>query len=197
MKTIKNLSLFLVIFYHTNVSGEILNIPENTTSTQTTSQLGAYSEVQMNNNSTLEINQDFTDSYGGSLEMAIGQQGGNLTIDADGAAITLTGDTNISGVVTINSGALEGNISPSALLVLNPNTAYVLHADKIIKSLSGTANSVVDLGTNNLTIGRQGASVNPETYSGNITGTGGVIIDGGIQLTLNGENTYTGVTTIS
>jgi autotransporter-associated beta strand protein len=125
------------------------------------------------------------------------QSGGNLTIDIGDAAIILTGDTNISGAVTINSGALEGNISPFTLLVLDPNTAYVLHADKIIKSLSGTANSVVDLGTNNLTIGKQGTSVNPETYSGNITGTGGVIIDGDIQLALNGENTYTGDTTIN
>lgn len=197
MKIIKNLSLLFLLFCHTNVLSNTLNIPANTKSVQTTSDLAQYSEVQLNTNSTLDINQNFTDSYGGSLEMAIGQQGGNLTIDAAGAAITLTGDTNISGVVTIQSGALEGNISPSALLVLSPNTAYVLHADKIIRSLSGTADSVVDLGTNNLTIGRQGASVNPETYSGNITGTGGVIIEGGIQLTLNGENTYTGDTTIN
>ena len=112
---------------------------------------------------------------------------GTLTINGTG---TYTGVTTISnGTLTLSGGnaiADTGSVSISTEGILN------LGASETIGSLSGAGN--VTLGSNTLTIGVTSGNT---TFTGAISGTGDLVKDGAGALTLSGNSTYSGTTTIS
>lgn len=118
---------------------------------------------------------------------------GGLTIAA--GSQTLTGVNTYSGQTTIASGAtlsLSGAGSIAASSGVAVNGTFDISAAPVgatTGSLSG--NGHVILGGETLTIA-QGSG----TFSGDIAGTGGLVVTGGTQV-LSGVNTYTGGTTVA
>ncbi|BAN47411.1 Ig-like domain-containing protein [Metapseudomonas resinovorans] len=104
---------------------------------------------------------------------------GTLTLTGNN---TYTGATNVSaGGLTVNriGGALDDNTSVTVAAGANLTVA----ADETIDALSGAG--TVALGTSALTIGINGTS---STFSGAITGSGALALDGGGTFTLTGSN---------
>lgn len=157
-------------------------------------------------NSTLNLN---------GVDLQIGQVGagagnvrfqqaingtGNLTKVESGIAI-IAAVANFSGNININGGTLQlglANVIPNASQVnLNAvGATFDLNgfADTI-GALSGVAGSTVTLGANGaLTVGGSGSTT---TFSGLIAGGGSLTKAGAGTFTLDGNNTYTGATTVS
>jgi len=121
---------------------------------------------------------------------------GGLTIA--GGTETLTGTSTFTGVTTIASGTLvlTSGSSIASSGILNQGTLDIsVQSNTLVSiltkigSLSGSGNVI--LGSNTLVLS------NPaDTFSGTISGNGGLTILGGSE-TFSGVNTYTGVTTIS
>ncbi len=117
--------------------------------------------------------------------------------------LTLTGTNSFSGASTITAGRL---IAGSATAIGN-NAAYTLsNTSGAILDLNGyniglgslagggTSGGNVALGGGTLTAGIDDTST---VYGGIISGTGGLTKIGGGTMTLSGNNSYTGTTTIS
>ena len=108
-----------------------------------------------------------------------------------------TGSTAITGgtLALTGSGTLGVN---SAVTLTGAGSTLDLSASTIfpaIGSLSGSAGTVVNTGTNILSFGGNDM---PTLFSGNINGAGGGILKTGAGMTiLNGVDTYTGSTTVS
>jgi fibronectin-binding autotransporter adhesin len=155
----------------------------------------------LKNDGTLIFNRSNDSSYSGVLSGsgALVQQGtGTLTISG---ANTYTGATYIR-----NSGTLNANVA-NALPTANGRSAVImddtgpggstlsLAASQLIASLTGAADSLVSLLTGtSLTVG---ASTGTATFTGVISGDGGLTKDGASTQTLTGDNYYTGGTTLN
>lgn len=102
------------------------------------------------------------------------------------------GDTEIDSDAKLAAGATN-SLAPDSVVEMTDETSslYLNNFDNTIGALSG--DGLVDLGTAILTMG----SVDSTTFSGVITGTGGINKVGDTTLTLEGTNTYQGITTIS
>jgi len=139
---------------------------------------------------------------------------GTLTIDgavsgaggltkAGAATLLLSGNNTYAGPTTINAGTLRvaggnGIGDTSAVTLANVGSA-VLNLNgtsETIGSLAGggAAGGNVTLGAGTLTAGGDNTST---TYSGVISGTGGLAKNGTGTLTLARANTYTGATTVN
>jgi len=143
------------------------------------------------------------DSYGqtatftGVFYDATAEGSGPLTItnSLTGGSVTFAGDNSYTGLTTINNGAVLaltsfGGIAASSGLKDNgtfdiSNTWY----GASVKTLSG--NGTVSLGGQTLILTNASS-----TFTGVISGTGGLLVEGGIE-TLGGANSYTGLTAIS
>ncbi|HEU64734.1 MAG TPA: hypothetical protein ENH96_05050 [Chlamydiae bacterium] len=150
----------------------------------------------------LSIDQTAVRSYLGTFTDAAITSG----ITKDGSSnLTLGGDSSAgySGNTIINAGKLilndAGDISNGATLTITSPGIFALETatptTKGINQLSGTGN--IELNTNSLTI-TQGTG--PTSYSGIISGTGGIEKAGANNLTFDNATTahsYTGGTTIS
>jgi autotransporter-associated beta strand protein len=119
-----------------------------------------------------------------------------ITDNAGGGSLTLTGDGNdYSGWTTISGGAVlaledSGTIAESSGLT-NNGTFDISGADSSVYIVTLDGSGSVILGEQSL-----GLSSGAGTFSGTISGTGGLaLITGGETLT--GVNTYTGYTTIT
>ncbi|MBC7580511.1 MAG: autotransporter domain-containing protein [Tardiphaga sp.] len=121
---------------------------------------------------------------------------GPLTKSGTGTLI-VQGSSNYSGATNLNAGTLRAD----ALNVFSANSAYAVASgaildlanfDQAIGSLAGAGS--VTLGTATLTAGRDN---NSTTYSGVISGTGGLTKSGTGTLALSNANTYTGTTTVN
>ena len=127
--------------------------------------------------------------------------GGGLTISG-GSAETLAGTNTYTGATTINGGTLAlsgtGSIATSSGVSLATAGTFDISQTTLgasITTLSDTGSGQagkVKLGSQTLTI-TNGST----TFSGVISGGGGLTISGGSAETLAGTNTYTGATTIT
>ena len=118
--------------------------------------------------------------------------GGGLTVS--GGTETLTGVNGFTGLTTIDSGATlklagAGSIAQSAdPLVIGTFDISGAAGDVSVISLSGSGHVV--LGSNTLIL-----TTAADTFSGHISGSGGLTIAGGSEV-LTGFSTYSGATTI-
>lgn len=131
---------------------------------------------------------------------------GNLVLSGSGG---YTGPTSVNGGVVSFTGGYTPTDTSGALIVNNPNrgagNAVVLNlsttAPSSVGSLSGTTSTPAS-GTNTTTINNGGQlfTVNQATagsYDGVIEGAGGLTKNGSAALTLTGDNSYSGATTVN
>ncbi|GAA5622250.1 hypothetical protein Brsp04_02136 [Brucella sp. NBRC 12952] len=141
------------------------------------------------NTKTSWIGADFTDA------MTIGSKitGTGYLIKNGTGTLTLTGMNTYSGTTTIRGGTLalsgQGRINASSAVVVNGILDVSAAASAQINNLSGTGTVV--LGGRSLLISNAAS-----TFSGNISGTGGINISSGTQV-LSGQNSFTGGAGIS
>ena len=111
--------------------------------------------------------------------------------------LTLSATNTYRGVTTVSTGTLQAGAadafgSNSAVTVAAGATLGLNDYSQSIGSLAGAGN--VTLGSGTLTAGGDNAST---TFSGTISGSGGLTKQGAGTTTLSGTNTYTGATTVS
>lgn len=133
-----------------------------------------------------------TTSFGG----AINGTGGGLTkvgsgITTLGGSSSQTGATRVQ-VGTLRAGSTTGFSPSSTVAVSSGATLDLNNHSNTIASLSGAG--VVSLGSATLSLGGDNTST---TFTGGITGSGGMIKNGTGTFSLNGTNTYTGATTVA
>ncbi|PHX98997.1 MAG: hypothetical protein CK530_06615, partial [Planctomycetaceae bacterium] len=155
---------------------------------------------------------------------AISGSGGSITKNGTGGILNLSGNNTFTGGVTINQGTVQlGN--PTALgtgtltfsgagatidssfgnLINANNNAVALNAD-----FTFTGTQALNLGTGNVTLGTASTATsttrtitvntNPLTLGGVIANSGtttGLAKAGNNTLLLNGQNTYTGLTSVT
>ena len=143
---------------------------------------------------TFTYNDDITDQTGsGGTGPNAGSGGLTLGVVGKTAGIVLLGGNNtFSGATTINSGTLQGNLSPNSTLTLSNGTTYNLSGNQTSGGLAGEG--TVSLGANTLSTG--GNNTDSE-FSGIIEGVGSLTKTGTGNFTLSGKNTYAGGTIIS
>ena len=126
----------------------------------------------------------------GTSGLIIGSGGGN-TIVLSGANAYI-GATTINGNGTVQSGANEVIPDGSAVTIDAATTVNLAGHSETIGSLQGAGK--VMLGNAVLTTGGNNQST---TFGGILSGDGGLVKTGSGELTLSGDNTYTGPTTIN
>jgi autotransporter-associated beta strand protein len=127
---------------------------------------------------------------------------GGLTKTGTGIT-TLAGANTYSGLTTVNAGTLAievgGSIAQSSAVNLSASGASLDLAsagNQIIKDLTGVNGTTLVLGitaSNVLTVGTS----NSTTFAGIASGNGGLAKQGSGTLTVSGNNTYTGETTVN
>ncbi len=142
------------------------------------------------NSGTIIFNQSGAHSYGGAVS-------GAGAVEKDGAGeFTFTGGgKTYTGATNIKAGIFKSNsaiTNASAVSILAGATLDLNNRNEIVGSIAGGGQII--MGTANLTSGGDNTST---IFSGNISGTGGNFNKAGTgTLTLSGNNTYTGVTTV-
>ncbi|WP_034408861.1 Ig-like domain-containing protein, partial [Comamonas thiooxydans] len=121
---------------------------------------------------------------------------GSGTLTKSGAStLTLSGSNTHSGAVSLSAGGLTlsggSAIGNNSAVTQSASTTLTLSSDETIGSLAGTGSVVLNAG---LTTGSDNTST---TYAGAISGLFGLTKAGSGTLTLTGNNTYTGATTVS
>jgi autotransporter-associated beta strand protein len=113
-----------------------------------------------------------------------------------GGTVTLGGVNTYSGTTAVVAGTLAtaaGNVIGDASTVdVSSGATFALGGSDAIAALRGSG--TVSIGAHTLTVGGAGDS---GTFSGNITGSGGLTKVGGGALTLSGAVGFTGTTTVS
>ena len=141
---------------------------------------------------------------GGTLTLAnasgvfSGAMSGNGGLTINGGSLTLTGTNTYTGTTNISAGTLQlsgtGQLAPTTAVV--DNGIFDIHNISVTSTTIGdlSGNGQVFLGNHTLMLG----TANSTTFSGVISGTDGSIqYQGTGTLTLSGNNTYTGTTTIN
>jgi fibronectin-binding autotransporter adhesin len=143
------------------------------------------------NNGTFAINRSDTFTFGGVISGsgAFQQNGTGTTVFT--AANTYTGGTIINaGTLRLGPG---GSLAPTGALTVNTGGTFDLNSfNQTIGSLAGAGN--VTLGAGTLTTGNDNTST---TFSGAISGTGGLTKIGAGTLVLTGTSTYSGATAVN
>ena len=136
-----------------------------------------------------------TNGNNATLSGPISGPGGLTKIGA--GALTLSGSSTYTGATSINAGTLQAGavnaFSPfSAFTIASGATLDLASFNQTIGSLAGAGS--VTLGAATLTTGNDNTST---TFSGTISGVGGLTKIGAGTLVLTGNNTYSGPTTIT
>ncbi len=119
------------------------------------------------------------------------------------ATLTLSRANTYTGTTTINAGILRAGIANAIASSAQMNLANISGASFDLNNLAQTVGRLSGGGAlgGNITLGSADLTVNQATsattYSGIISGTGGLTKIGATALSLGGVNTYTGPTTIS
>jgi len=111
-------------------------------------------------------------------------------------ALVLSGANTYTGATTINAGTLTLGASNrlADTTAVSVNATFNLGGfNETIGVLSGNSSGVIALGAGTLTTD----SASNGIFSGGISGSGGLIKNGSGQLTLNGTNTYNGMTALN
>jgi len=151
---------------------------------------GALGTGAVVNNAALVFNRsDSTFTIGNGISGT-----GAVTKNGNGN-LTLAGSNAYSGGLTINAGRVTAGSTTAfgsgLLTVAASGTASLDNKNITVGGLAG-AGSVL-LGSGTLTLNQAGAT----TFSGAITGTGGVVKSGAGNLTLSGSNSFSGGLTIN
>jgi fibronectin-binding autotransporter adhesin len=137
-----------------------------------------------------------------TINQALGITTGSLTKDGSGTLV-LGGANAYSGATTVSGGTLQAgatNVFSAASAFSLANTAGVVldlnNANQTVGSLAGggTTSGNVSLGSGTLTTGGNNTST---TFSGTISGTGGLTKVGTGTFTLTGANAYSGSTQVT
>ena len=147
---------------------------------------------------TLTVASSLDTTFAGVIE-PFGDTGG-LT-KTGSATLTLTGTNLYAGATTIAGGTLAlagtGSIAASSGVALAAaGVTFDISASsggQTIQDLSGVAGTFIVLGGNTLTVG----TANSTTFSGSISGSGGLTKQGSGTLTLESISGFGGATTIS
>jgi outer membrane autotransporter protein len=136
-----------------------------------------------------------TNGNNATLSGPISGPGGLTKIGA--GTLMLSGSSTYTGATSVNAGTLQAGavnaFSPfSAFTVASGATVDLASFNQTIGSLAGAGS--VTLGSAVLTTGNDNTST---TYSGTISGVGGLTKIGAGTLVLSGSNTYSGLTTIT
>jgi outer membrane autotransporter protein len=136
-----------------------------------------------------------TNGNNATLGGAISGSGGLTKIGA--GALTLAGASSYSGATAVNAGMLQAGAAnvfapASAFTVASGATLNLNGFNQTIGSLAGAGS--VTLGSATLTTGTDNTNT---TFSGAISGTGGVVKQGTGTFTLTGVSSYTGPTNIN
>ncbi|MBS0541822.1 MAG: autotransporter-associated beta strand repeat-containing protein, partial [Proteobacteria bacterium] len=138
---------------------------------------------------TVAGNSSFTGQMTGSGGLTL-----NGTSYSIGSVMAYTGATTVqSGTLSVSS--LGSMASSSGLNLAASGATFNISSSSgiTIKDLTGVAGSVINLGSQALTVG----TANDTTFAGAIGGGGSLVKQGSGQLTLSGANTYTGATTVN
>ena len=200
----------------TNTYGGSTNIAGGTLSISTDASLGGPLSFLQLNGGTLQSTASLSSgrsvvlgSGGGAFSAGPGTTltlngtiggGGGLTTTGAGT-VALAGTTAYTGATTINAGTLAltggGTIERSSGVNLAGVGAVfdisASNGNQTIRDLAGISGTTVYLGTNSLVVGTAGTS----TFSGTISGFGGLTMAGAGTLTLTGGNTYSGGATVT
>jgi autotransporter-associated beta strand protein len=136
-----------------------------------------------------------TNGNNATLAGAIGGAGGLTKVGA--GTMTLSGASTYLGGTTVNAGTLQAGAAnvfapASAHTIANGATLNLAGFNQSIGSLAGAG--AVTLGAATLTTGNDNTST---TFSGAISGTGGLTKIGTGTLLLTGTSNYTGATTVN
>jgi YVTN family beta-propeller protein/autotransporter-associated beta strand protein len=134
---------------------------------------------------------------GNSLTLSGAISGGGGLTKSGAGTLTLSGTSTYTGATMVNAGTLQAGatnaFSPSsAFTVASGATLDLASFNQTIGSLAGAGS--VTLGSGVLTAGSDNTST---TFSGAISGTGGVTKIGSGTLTLSGINAYSGATMVN
>lgn len=137
-------------------------------------------------------------TFSGSMIGSGGMTKTGTSIFTLGAATNTYAGTTTVNAGTISAGAAQSFSPNSDILFADVATAVLdlANFDQTIPSLSGggSIGGNVTLGSATLTLN---AANNTKTYSGTISGTGGIVKNGSYTQIFNGANTYTGLTSIN
>jgi outer membrane autotransporter protein len=158
---------------------------------RTTAGLTSSRSIALSGAGTVDVDTSQTTSLTG----VIGGTGG-LTKTGSGI-LTLSGTNTYGGTTTVNAGTLQAGAtntfsSSSATTVAGVATLDLNNFSNSVGSLAGAGN--VTLGSGTLTAGGNDSTT---TFSGVISGSGGLTKQGTGTLTLSGTNTYGGPTTVN
>lgn len=155
---------------------------------------GTYSACNVTIGSTFTAVFQIDSTYTTTINSLITGNGG-LTKTGTGT-LTLGGSSSYLGSTTISTGMiLAGGTN-----VLSNASAFIVNGSLSMGLFSGTIGSLagtgsVSMGTNSvLTMGNDGSST---TFSGSITGQGGLVKIGSGTFTMSGSSSYAGSTTIT
>ena len=136
-----------------------------------------------------------TNGSNATLSGAIAGTGGLTKVGA--GTLSLSGASGYAGATSVNGGVLQAGAtnvfaSSSAITVASGATLDFNSFNQILASLAGAGS--VTMGAGSMTVGGNDAST---TFSGAISGSGGLTKNGSGALTLSGTNSYAGPTSIN